>query len=137
MRDMDIALKQLPVPTRDWNANASTVLEALREVGQLDLEDFFTFLFGDAVQDLDAAPYGGARFPVDARLAGRSFVKFYLDVSTGDVLRGSLEMPLQEVAAPPAAALALAGGQVLPGRKCAIFPQFFFEGAKTYSPPRR
>ena len=90
-RDMDIALKQLPMPTRDWDANASTVLEALREVGQLDLGDFFTFVFGDAVQDLDAAPYGGARFPVDARLPGRSFVKFHLDVSTGDVLREPYE----------------------------------------------
>jgi len=90
-RDMDLALKQLPMPTRDWDANASTVLEALREVGQLDLKDFFTFIFGDAVQDLDAAPYGGARFPVDTRLAGRSFVKFHLDVSTGDVLREPYE----------------------------------------------
>lgn len=90
-RDMDLALKQLPMPTRDWDANSSTVLEALREVGQLDLEDFFTFVLGDAVQDLDAAPYGGARFPVDTRLAGRSFVKFHLDVSTGDVLREPYE----------------------------------------------
>jgi hypothetical protein len=85
-RDMDLALKQLPMPTRDWDSNASTVLEALREIGQLDLGDHFTFVFGDVVQDLEAAPYGGARFPVDARLAGRSFVRFHLDVSTGDVL---------------------------------------------------
>ena len=85
-RDMDLALKQLPMPTRDWDDNASTVLEALCEVGQLDLGDYFTFVFGDAVQDLESAPYGGARFPVDARLAGRSFVRFHLDVSTGDVL---------------------------------------------------
>jgi len=85
-RDMDLALKQLPMPTRDWDANASMVLEALREIGQLDLGDHFTFVFGDVVQDLEAAPYGGARFPVDARLAGRSFVRFHLDVSTGDVL---------------------------------------------------
>lgn len=90
-RDMGLALKQLPMPTRDWDDNASTVLEVLREVGQLDLEDFFTFVFGDAVQDLDAAPYGGARFPVDARLAGRSFVQFHLDVSSGDVLREPYE----------------------------------------------
>ena len=86
-RDIDLALKQLPMPTRDWEANAPTVLEALREVGSLDLGDFFTFVLGEAAQDLDAAPYGGTRFPVDARLAGRSFVKFHLDVSTGDVLR--------------------------------------------------
>ncbi|MGD0259515.1 MAG: nucleotidyl transferase AbiEii/AbiGii toxin family protein [Verrucomicrobiota bacterium] len=91
-RDIDLALKQLPVPSADWDANAVTVLETLRDAGQLDLEDFFTFVLGDATQDLDAAPYGGARFPVDARLAGRTFVKFHLDVSTGDVLREPYEL---------------------------------------------
>jgi hypothetical protein len=90
-RDIDLGLKQLPVPAADWDANAATILEALREAGKLDLQDFFTFVFGAAMQDLDAAPYGGARFPVDARLAGRSFVKFHLDVSTGDVLREPYE----------------------------------------------
>jgi hypothetical protein len=88
---MDLALKRLPVPSGDWNANASTVLEMLREAGQLDLQDFFIFVVGDSMQDLDAAPYGGARFPVDARLAGRTFVNFHLDVSTGDVLREPYE----------------------------------------------
>jgi hypothetical protein len=90
-RDIDLGLKQLPAPAADWDANAATILEALREAGKLDLQDFFTFVFGDAMEDLDAAPYGGARFPVDARLAGRSFIKFHLDVSTGDVLREPYE----------------------------------------------
>ena len=27
--------------------------------------------------DLDAAPYGGARYPVESRLDGRAFVKFH------------------------------------------------------------
>ena len=90
-RDIDLAMRRLPVASADWDANASDVLESLREVGTLDLHDFFTFVVGDATQDLDAAPYGGARFPVDARLAGRSFVKFHLDVSTGDVLREPYE----------------------------------------------
>ena len=91
-RDIDLALRQLPVPLADWDANAESMLEALRDAGKLDLQDFFTFLLGDAIQDLDAAPYGGARFPVDARLAGRSFVKFHLDVSMVDVLREPYEM---------------------------------------------
>lgn len=90
-RDIDLALRELPTASRDWDANATAVLEALRETGQLDLDDFFTFVIGSAIQDLDAAPYGGARFPVDTRLAGRSFVKFHLDVSTGDVLREPYE----------------------------------------------
>jgi len=90
-RDMDLALKTLPMENSAWEANAATVLESLRELGQLDLEDFFTFVFGDATQDLDAAPYGGARFRVDMRLAGRSFAKFHVDVTTGDVLREPYE----------------------------------------------
>jgi hypothetical protein len=90
-RDIDLAMRRLPVASADWDANISDVLESLREAGSLDLHDFFTFVFGNATQDLDAAPYGGARFPVDARLAGRTFAKFHLDVSTGDVLRAPYE----------------------------------------------
>jgi len=86
-RDIDLALKQLPLPAAGWEANAGSILEMLREAGETDSHDHFTFLIGEAVQDLDAAPYGGARFPVEARLAGRTFVRFHLDVSTGDVLR--------------------------------------------------
>lgn len=90
-RDIDLAMRRLPVASADWDANVSDVMESLREAGTLDLQDFFTFVFVNATQDLDAAPYGGARFPVDARLAGRSFAKFHLDVSTGDVLREPYE----------------------------------------------
>lgn len=91
-RDIDLAIRRLPVASADWEANLSKLLESLREAGNLDLHDFFTFVFGNAMQDLDAAPYGGARFPVDTRLAGRSFAKFHLDVSAGDVLREPYEM---------------------------------------------
>ena len=90
-RDIDLAMRRLPLASADWDANMPDVLESLREAGSLDLGDFFTFVFGNASQDLDAAPYGGARFPVDARLAGRTFSKFHLDVSTGDVLREPYE----------------------------------------------
>lgn len=90
-RDIDLAMRRLPMASADWDANVSDVLESLREAGNLDLHDYFTFVFGNATQDLDAAPYGGARFPVDARLAGRTFAKFHLDVSTGDVLREPYE----------------------------------------------
>ncbi len=31
-RDVDLALKQLPMPTRDWDANASILLEASRKL---------------------------------------------------------------------------------------------------------
>ena len=34
----------------------------MHKAGNLDLHGFFTFVFGNATQDLDAAPYGGAQF---------------------------------------------------------------------------
>ncbi len=37
--------------------------------------------------DLDAAPYGGARFPVEAKMDARIFpARFHLDVGIGDVV---------------------------------------------------
>lgn len=38
------------------------------------------------MMDLDGAPYGGSRYPVEAIMDGRTFVKFHLDVGVGDVV---------------------------------------------------
>ena len=89
--DIDLALRRLPQPSADWDTNVVSVLAQLRDLGEMAMLDYFIFLFSDATQDLDAAPYGGSRFSVDARLAERTFVKFHLDVSTGDVLREPYE----------------------------------------------
>ncbi|OGR38491.1 MAG: hypothetical protein A2X29_11300 [Elusimicrobia bacterium GWA2_64_40] len=84
-KDIDLALrhslgtgKDLPLKTM--------ILEALAASAARDLGDFFSFNIGEAMLDLDAAPYGGARFPVEARLDGRTFVRFHLDVGAGDVV---------------------------------------------------
>lgn len=77
-RDIDLAM-------REALGNAA-VLEALRDSASIDLGDFFVFEIGEAMMDLDAAPAGGARFPIIARMDGRSFVSFHLDVGIGDVL---------------------------------------------------
>ena len=65
--------------------------EKLQEVVSVDLGDYFTFLIGEAIMDLDAAPYGGGRFPVEARMAGRLFAKFHIDVGVGDAVLNPLE----------------------------------------------
>ena len=44
------------------------------------------FMIGLPMTDIDAAPYGGVRFPVDARLDGRTFVKFHVDIGIGDAV---------------------------------------------------
>jgi hypothetical protein len=91
-RDIDLALKRLPRSEGGWEENLGDVLELLRDAGGKNLEDFFDFVIGEPIEDLEAAPYGGSRFPVNARLAGRSFVKFQLDISTGDILREPYEI---------------------------------------------
>src|SRR5205807_7131142 len=47
---------------------------------------------GEPMAELDAAPYGGARFPVESRLNGRLFVSFHLDVGIGDAVIEPLEV---------------------------------------------
>ena len=41
--------------------------------------------------ELDGALYGGARYPVESIMGGRTFVKFHLDVGIGDVVLDPLE----------------------------------------------
>jgi hypothetical protein len=89
-RDIDLALRSLPEGAKDWDA--VEMRELLIQASDVDLGDGFAFLIGEPTLDLDAAPYGGSRFPVDARMAGRQFVSFHVDVSAGDVLREPFEL---------------------------------------------
>ncbi|MBA3976491.1 MAG: hypothetical protein C0504_19975 [Candidatus Solibacter sp.] len=52
----------------------------------MDIGDFFVFRIGEATMDLDGPPYGGARYPVETTMAGRTFAKFHLDVGVGDII---------------------------------------------------
>jgi len=70
--------------------NDALLAELQTLVGE-DLGDFFGFVIGRPTMDLDNAPYGGARFPVEARMDGRTFVEFHLDVGVGDVITGPPE----------------------------------------------
>lgn len=87
-RDVDLAIRTLP--TEKWDDTAIRGL--LQSAASVDLQDGFEFTIGEPTMDLDAAPYGGSRFPVDAQMAGRRFANFHLDVSAGDVLREPFEI---------------------------------------------
>lgn len=62
------------------------LLDRLQEIAAASLNDGFTFRIGEPMADLDAAPYGGARYPIEARLDNRTFITFHLDVGIGDAL---------------------------------------------------
>jgi len=93
---MELRLKEARV-TKDIDLNLrrslkgsgipfnEAIQQTLKEAADKDMNDFFSFTVGAATADLDAAPYGGARFPVEARMDGRTFVRFHVDVAAGDV----------------------------------------------------
>ena len=67
------------------------VLARLQEITARDCGDFFAYSVGEPISDLDAAPYGGARYPVRSRLDGRIFVGFHVDVGIGDSVMEPIE----------------------------------------------
>jgi len=62
------------------------VVKRVQQSARIELADFFTFVIGESQLDLNAAPQGGARYPVVASIAGRVFTKFHLDVGIGDAV---------------------------------------------------
>ncbi len=68
------------------------VRDMLQDAARLSLGDWFEYTIGPPVLDLDAAPYGGARFPVDTRMDGRSFARFHLDAGIGDAVIQPVEI---------------------------------------------
>ncbi|HEY1388295.1 MAG TPA: nucleotidyl transferase AbiEii/AbiGii toxin family protein [Ktedonobacterales bacterium] len=89
-RDLDLSIPDL---SRLASADApplaipsQLIRESLRDAAERDLQDGFVFRIGEPMADLDAAPYGGAHYPVEARLDVRPFATFHLDVGIGDAL---------------------------------------------------
>lgn len=86
-RDIDISCRFDYV--REAESRGESTDEALRAILQnrttVETEDFFAFVIGKASLDLDNAPSGGYRFPIEARLAGRLFIRFDIDIAFGDV----------------------------------------------------
>jgi Nucleotidyl transferase AbiEii toxin, Type IV TA system len=87
-KDIDLTLRVAESGDRAGHA----LLQRLQEPAAVDVGDFFVYTVGEPIADLDAAPYGGARFPVEARVDGRTFVKFHLDVGIGDAVIEPLEV---------------------------------------------
>lgn len=125
-RDVDLAMRG---PIRGSGQLSDRILRLLQDAVATDIGDFFVFAVGLPMQDLAGAPYGGARFPVEARLAGRVFARFHVDVGTGD--------PIME----PAETVQGGGWLEFAGISAAPFPsisseQQFAEKLHAYTLPR-
>ena len=80
-KDIDLSVKTAATTLEE---RLRQVRDELQEAADADLGDFFVFQIGEPSSELQGAPDGGARFPVNAILGGRSFAKFHLDVGFGD-----------------------------------------------------
>ena len=111
-KDLDFTMRSAP-PTLPA---ADPILELVREAAAADLGDFFTFRIEKATSDLEGAPYGGSRYPVEAVLGGRTFARFHLDIGVGDLVMEPAERMqcrdwLGFANIPPAAALLISPEQ--------------------------
>ncbi len=80
-KDVDVLLR---IP-------ATEVQHALQTAALLDLDDWFTFTLRSATGPLPGPDEGGIRFFVTARVDGRVFESFHLDVGSGDPVIESAE----------------------------------------------
>jgi predicted nucleotidyltransferase component of viral defense system len=84
-KDIDLALKETNFLRGSENEKIDAIKEALIEKSRIDLGDYFEFLITGPKMELDAAPYGGARFQIEALIDGKRFTIFDLDIGIGDV----------------------------------------------------
>ncbi|MGH9608483.1 MAG: nucleotidyl transferase AbiEii/AbiGii toxin family protein [Bryobacteraceae bacterium] len=88
--DIDLTVQRV-APATDATVN-QIVREMLQEVANSSFGDWFEYMIGTRMMDLDAAPYGGARFPVETRMDGRIFARFHLDAGIGDAIIRPIEI---------------------------------------------
>lgn len=84
--DLDLTLRRVTSSTSE-NVDVNTAVQRmLQRAADVQLHDWFDYVIGPAVMDLTSAPYGGARYPVEARMDARIFARFHLDAGIGDVI---------------------------------------------------
>jgi hypothetical protein len=88
--DIDLTVQRVTGAADDRDA-VQAIREMLQARADASLDDWFEFSIGAPTMDLLAAPYGGARYSIEARMDGRIFARFHLDAGVGDVILQPLE----------------------------------------------
>jgi Nucleotidyl transferase AbiEii toxin, Type IV TA system len=92
-KDIDLTLLSDGTPlAKDPKERREQVRTMLQESAAAPFDDFFEFLVGEAGEDLDGAPEGGSRYPVQARMDGRDFARFHVDIGIGDEVLDPVEV---------------------------------------------
>lgn len=88
-RDLDLSV--LGAREESAKAKLEAVHVALASAAALDLGDFMRFEISVARRELTAAPFGGATFPVQARLGDKPLGQFHVDVAFSEGSLGQVE----------------------------------------------
>ena len=91
-KDLDLTLHDGTGLSKVPKERGEEVRAMLQEAARARLDDFFEFLIGEAREDLDGAPEGGSRYPIQAQMDGRDFARFPVDVGIGDEVIEPLEV---------------------------------------------
>lgn len=84
--DINLTLQRVVGALDNDSAALLAVREMLQAAAAVSLDDWFEYTIGPPISDLNAAPYGGARYSIETRMDGRIFAKFHLDAGIGDVV---------------------------------------------------
>lgn len=89
--DIDLTVRRIVTRQSEGADPNQIVREMLQSAAAVPFGDWLDYVIGRPVMDLTAAPYGGARYPVEARMDGRIFARFHVDAGIGDVAIPPLE----------------------------------------------
>jgi len=90
-KDIDRTSKDKYLFYMDNKAQNQLIFQKLQQCMSQQFNDYFEFLIGEPTLELENTPYGGGRFPVEAKMDRRTFTKFHVDVGVGDVIIEPLE----------------------------------------------
>ena len=91
-KDIDLTLHDGTRLSKDSGERQKQLRAMLQEAASIQLNDYFEFLIGEARAELDGAPEGGSRYPVEARMDGREFARFHVDIGIGDEVLEPLDV---------------------------------------------
>ena len=88
-KDVDLGMSLVSAePVADFSG---ALRDRIQEAVDVDLRDYLSYRIGAPKQEFTNAPKGGARYPCEAVLVGKTYAKFHIDVGCGDALVGEPE----------------------------------------------
>jgi len=82
-KDIDLTLHDGTRLAKNPDERGKQVRVMLQDAVSIQLNDYFELPVGEAREELDGAPEGGSRYLVEARMDGRVFARFHVDIGIG------------------------------------------------------